>query len=215
MSELHCEVVIFQQIHGYSMEKKRSQAQHACKRISSRSQTMHTFRSLPSESTCFQVGCQAELEWNLGESYHLVTWLVGQWWLVTVILFCESAVTNNLRNYFMTLMKKIQINVRSLVGLNMDLSCKTNEFETKQVFDLCTWIINGNYYMAASGILTSPEFIYVYSHQLYASSSKFNTPGKIVWVGSTVQLQLLPWDQTDRNSHRGSLAGSSILYRIV
>ena len=85
----------------------------------------------------------------------------------------------------MTLMKRIQINVRSLVGLNMDLSCKTNEFETKQVFDLCTWIINGNYYIAASGILTSPEFIHVYSQQLYASSSKFNIPCRIVWVGST------------------------------
>ena len=130
---------------------------------------------------------------------------------MTVFLFYESAVTNNLRNHFTTLMKRIQINGRSLVGLNMDLSCKTNEFETKQVFDLCTWIISGNYYMAASGILTSPEFIYVYSQQLYASSSKFNTPSRIVWVGSTVQLQLLPWDQTDRNSHRGSLAGSSIL----
>ena len=69
---LHCIVkcvVIFQKIHGYSMDiPKRSQAQHACKRISSRSQTMHTFRSLPSGSTCFQVGCQAELDWNLGRS---------------------------------------------------------------------------------------------------------------------------------------------------
>ena len=54
----------------------------------------------------------------------LVTWLVGKWLVGDCFFshwFMFLPLLNNLRNHFMRLMKRIPINIRSLVGLNMDL----------------------------------------------------------------------------------------------